>query len=114
MRLARRARLTALLGIAIVGSACASMRGVSVGSDSASTYAVEVNNTMPHVMNISWSDGGDEKSLGSVGSGRVERFIVAGAKTTQVTLMARDANRTHTRSIPVTLVAGSTQRVTVR
>jgi hypothetical protein len=88
------------------------MRGVSVGSDS--TYAVEVSNTMPHAMNITWSDGGDEKSLGSVGSGRVERFIVAGAKSTQITLLARDANRTHSRSIPVTLVAGSTQRVTVR
>ena len=114
MPFARQAQLTALLGIAMFGSACASMRGVSVGSDSSATYAVEVTNTMPHAMTISWSEGGDEKSLGSVGSGRTERFIVAGAKSTQVTLMARDANRTHTRSIPVTLVAGSTQRVTVR
>jgi hypothetical protein len=114
MPLARRAQLTALLGITMFGSACASMRGVSVGSDSASTYAVEVSNTMPHAMNITWSDGGDEKALGSVGSGRVERFIVAGAKSTQITVLARDANRTHSRSIPVTLVAGSTQRVTVR
>lgn len=110
----RRGGLAAALAVGILMSGCASMRGVSVGSDSAATYAVEVTNTMPHSMNIAWSDGGEEKALGSVPSGRAERFIVAGATSSRITLTARDANRTHTRTIPVDLVAGTTQRVTVR
>jgi hypothetical protein len=110
----RRFGLNAVMAVGFLLSGCASMRGVSVGSDSSATYAVEVTNTMPHSMNIAWSDGGEEKTLGSVGSGRAERFIVAGAKSSQITLTARDANRTHSRTIPVDLVAGTTQRVTVR
>ena len=103
-----------VLIIAVASANCASMRGVEVGSDSAATYSIEVSNTMPHAMTVSWSDGGSAKMLGSVGSGRTERFIIAGAKATSVSITARDANGTHTRAYDVSLVAGSTQKVTVR
>jgi hypothetical protein len=108
----RRAMLCGAVALTTVTAGCASMRGVSVGSESAN-YAVEVTNTMPHSMAIYWSDGGEEKLLGNVGSGQVERFIIAGSKTPRVTITARDANRTHSRPYTVDLTAGTTQRIRV-
>jgi|SRR5687767_15054026 hypothetical protein len=113
MRLQRILRSLALFAILFASAGCASMRGVSVGSEEAN-YSIDVTNTMPHSMTVSWSDGGETKLLGSVGSGRTERFIIAGAKSSSVSITARDANGTHNRSYDVSLVAGSTQKVTVR
>jgi len=107
------ARVAGLFVLVALSQGCASTRSVSVGSDTP-TYSVDVTNQMSHTIWIHWSDGGSTKHLGSVGGGRTERLIVAGAKSASVTFTANDANNAHTRTYPVTLAAGSTQKITVR
>jgi hypothetical protein len=113
MRLQPILRSLGLVAILVAAAGCASMRSVSVGSEEAN-YSIDITNTMPHAMTVSWSDGGQPRSLGSVGSGRTERFIIAGAKSANVSIIARDANGTHTRSYDVSLTAGTPQKLTVR
>ncbi|MGH7467500.1 MAG: hypothetical protein ACRENP_05885 [Longimicrobiales bacterium] len=102
------------LAVALMALAgCASTRSVSVGSDV--TYRLEVVNQMPQAMTVFWSDGGEPRMLGSVGSGRTESFVIAGAGSTNVSITARDAGGTR-RGGPysVTLEAGVVKRVVVR
>jgi hypothetical protein len=107
--------LQLLLGLAVtVFAGCASMRGASVGTDP--VYAIEVANQMPHAMTVFWSQsGGEPRSLGTVASGRTERFVIAGNTTNTISVTARDTNGTHrTGPYSVTLEAGVTKRVIVR
>lgn len=109
----RRFHPALVLALALVAGACASTRSVSVGSDA--TYPIEVVNQMPHAMTAYWSDGGEDRMLGSVGSGRTERFLIAGNRSTSISVTARDANGTHTVGpYSVTLEAGVPKRVVVR
>lgn len=114
MKTLKRAHLLALTAIALALPGCASMRGANVGTDNTATARIEVVNQLGRSMNISWSDGSGEKALGSVAAGRTEQFVIAGARTTSVTVMARDAAGSTSRSFPVDLAGGGTQRVTVR
>lgn len=99
--------------VVLATTGCASMRSASVGTDPGN-YSIDATNQMGHSMTVFWSEGGDERMLGSVAAGRTERFIVT-SSTPNVTILARDANRTHTAGPwQVTLVAGSPQRVTIR
>jgi hypothetical protein len=107
----------ALLGLAwtliFLTTACASMRSVSVGSDT--SYPIEVTNQMPHAMTVFWSDGGEPRALGAVSSLRTQQFKIVGNRTNSVSITARDANGTHSRGpYSVTLQAGVVKRVTVR
>lgn len=105
--------VTAML-VLILTAGCASMRSASVGTDT-TNYSIEATNQMGHAMTVFWSDGGEEKMLGSVAAGRTERFIIAAPRSTSISVLARDANRTHMAGPwQVTLTAGSSQRVTVR
>jgi hypothetical protein len=101
------------LALALVATACASMRSVSVGSDP--SYPIEVTNQMPHAMTVFWSDGGEPRALGAVSSGRTQQFRIVGNRTSSVSITARDANGTHSVGpFSVTLEPGVIKRVVVR
>lgn len=115
MRLIRRVFAAAALLTLPVAAGCASMRSVSVGSDSTDTYAIEVTNTRSYTMTVYWTDGGNAKDLGPVGAGRRERFIIAGASSNTISVGAREAAGTRTAGpYTVTLQAGVTRQVTLR
>jgi hypothetical protein len=106
----RRYRLLFLaLVVAVAGTACA--RGVTLNPDAGQTYAVNVVNQMPHAMIVSFDDGSGTRLLGTVGSNREERFVVAGAARETVTIVARDEGDTHTVRRTVTLISGGTVEV---
>jgi hypothetical protein len=111
--------LGGLLVTLLATAACASTRGVRVGSGdesgSGTTYRIEVVNQTSRQLTVYWSDGGEPRALGGVSAGRTEYFIIAGNRTNTVTITANDASGT-TRSGPhsVTLQAGVTRRVQLR
>ena len=111
MRLTRS--FLALIALILVSSSCASMRGVSVGSDTAS-YAIDVTNTTARSADVYWSAGGDPKLLGSVGPGRKEHFIIAGATSSNVSVTARDTSGRTLGPYSVLLAPGVTKAVTLR
>jgi hypothetical protein len=114
MRLTQILPAASAMMVLVLTAGCASMRSASVGTDAAN-YSIDATNQMGHSMTVFWSDGGEEKMLGSVAAGRTERFIIAAPRTTSISVMARDANRTHMAGPwQVTLVANSPQRVTIR
>lgn len=105
-----RLRLLALaLLVASVGLACA--RGVTLNPDAGQSYAVNVVNEMPHPMVVSYDDGETVRLLGTVGAEREERFVIAGASRTTITLVATDEADTHTVRRTVSLVPGGTVEV---
>jgi hypothetical protein len=112
MRL-NRSLLSAVLLLGILSSACASMRGVSVGSEAA-TYAIEVLNSTGRSAEVYWSAGGSPKLLGSVGAGRRERFIIAGATSSSVSVTAKDTSGRTLGPYNVDLQAGVTKSLTLR
>jgi hypothetical protein len=108
-----RFRIGLTLALLIAAGGCASTRSVTVGSDV--TYRVDVVNQMAQAMTVYWSDGGSPRLLGSVGSGRTERFVIAGASSTSVAITARDAGGSRQAGpYAVTLEAGVVKRVIVR
>ena len=114
MRLAHSLRLGLLLVLATASTACASMRKVSVGEESSQTYSIDVTNQRNSTMTVSWSDGSDTRTLGTVAAGRTERFIIAGAKSTSISVTGRNSSGASSGPYSVTLVAGAAQKVTLR
>lgn len=94
--------------------ACASMRGVDVGTDTSSSYAVVVENDRSSSVNISYVDGDRTIALGSVPAGEERRFIIGSPSSTSITLTARSSAGTVVGTHDVVLTGGSTMRVTVR
>ena len=111
MRLNRFLALLLLLVCTTAG--CASSRGVSVGSDTGQ-YALDVTNTTGTAVDVYWSTGSEPKMLGNVAPGRKEHFIVAGAKSSTVSITAVSAGGKSMGPFPVVLEAGSTKSVTIR
>lgn len=106
--------IAAVMASALGLSACASMRGVEVGTDSANTYAVEVTNRRASAIHISYVNEGRTVELGSVTSGSPQRFIIASPSSTSISLMARTASGTVVGTYNVVLTSGATARVTVQ
>lgn len=104
----------ALFTVLTLTAGCASMRKVDVGSESGSTYAINVANQRTQAMTIYWSDGGEPKMLGDVAPGRSERFIVAGAKNPSISVTGRSSSGSTVGPFSVTLEAGATKTVTLR
>lgn len=103
----RRFRLLVLaLLVAVAGTACA--RGVTLNPETGSTYAINVVNQMSHSMIVSFDDGSSTRLLGTVGANREERFVIAGAARSTVTIVAHDEGDTHTVRRTVTLVPDGT------
>ncbi len=112
MRRLRFLTLAALTALIVVASgACA--RNVALNEDIGQTYAVNVINRMPHAMVISYDDGQTTRPLGTVAANRSERFVIAGASGSTITLVATDAGDTMTARRTVVLSAGSTVDVII-
>ena len=107
-------RTVLAIGAALLATGCASMRGVEVGSEPSTTYAIEVTNNRSSSVSISYSDGGSRVQLGTVSARQTERFIIASPQATNITVYATTSSGASVGNYPVTLAAGTTQRVTVR
>ena len=114
MRTSYIRRFLALLAIVSATGACASMRKVDVGSADNTVYYVNVTNQRTASMTVSWTDGTNTRELGTVAGGRTERFIVAGPKTTSISVTGRTSAGVQSGPYAVTLVAGSPQTVILR
>ena len=100
--------------IALLASACASMRKVDVTSDPNSTYRISVHNTRAGVVSVSYSDGTTTRQLGDVGGGDTMPFVVvASPNSPRITLMARTSGGTALPSQSVNLSPGQTTSVTI-
>jgi hypothetical protein len=109
-----RAYLGLLLLTLLPLTGCASMRGASVGTDTA-TYRVSVTNQTGRTMTVSWSEaGGTSRPLGEVAAGRTESFVIAGATGTTVSITARASGGQTSGPYTVSLISGEVQRVTLR
>lgn len=108
-------RLLRLLTLAVLATfgtaACA--RGVAMNPDAGQTYAVSIQNQMPHPMIISFDDGATTRLLGTVAGNRTERFVIAGAARETITIIATDEADTHTVRRTVTLAPGGTVDVRI-
>jgi hypothetical protein len=102
------------IGAGLLLAGCASTRGVEVGSEASSTYAIEVTNNRSSTVTIQYSDGGSRVQLGTVAARQTERFIIAAPQATNITVYAATSAGASVGNWPITLLAGSTQRVTVR
>lgn len=68
---------------------------------------------MPHPMVVSYDDGTGVRLLGTVGANQTELFVLAGARSAEVTIIAVDEGRSHTVRKRVALRPGSTVYVTL-
>lgn len=105
----RRLRLTAFAAItAVAGVACA---GAAMDTDLGERYGVTVVNELSEPMIVSVDDGSSTRLLGTVGAEREERFVLQGASSTTVTIVARDEADTRTLRRTVVLRAGRSVEV---
>lgn len=108
----RRLRLLTLAAlVSVAGLACA--RGVTLNPDAGQTFAVNVINEMSHAMVISYDDGQTTRPLGTVGANQRDRFVIATADGTTVTIVATDQGDTHTVRRTVALSPGQTVDVRI-
>jgi hypothetical protein len=106
----RRNALILLLAVSI--SACASMRGVEVGTDKSSTQKVSVTNARSGSISLSYNDGSGVRELGSIGAGSTETVTVV-TTSGSVTLVAKTSTGATIGSFPVTF-SGTIPSITVR
>lgn len=107
----RRLRVFSLaLLVSFAGMACA--RTVTLNEDTGQTYAVNVINDLSQAMVVSYDDGQTTRPLGTVQANQRERFVIAGASGTTVTLVA--TNQADTRTVRRTVVLSPGQTVDVR
>jgi hypothetical protein len=107
-------KLVLLIAATWLTAGCASMRGVDVGADAGTTYAIEVVNNRSGTITVAYTAGGESSHLGTVAARQTERFIIASPKSTSITVVASTSAGGSVGSYNVNLVAGSTQRVSVR
>ncbi|HUP88013.1 MAG TPA: hypothetical protein VM100_01540 [Longimicrobiales bacterium] len=98
--------LVALVAAVMMTGACASMRGVKVGTDksAAATYQVSVRNTRSTAITVMWVDATGTQELGSVRAGQTLAFNVSAASGT---LRAVNTSGTSIGSKAVNLSNGS-------
>jgi hypothetical protein len=90
-------------------------RAVSVGSEPRPVFAIQVRNALNEEMIVSYDDGTGARALGSVLAGGTERFVIASAARTTITVSARNAGGTRTAGpYTIQLAPGSTPLVTLR
>ena len=110
MRRLRQATFAVILTL-VAGAACA---GASMSSDvGQQSYAVTVINELDHPMIVSLDDGSSTRLLGTVGADREERFVLYGAASATVTLVATDEAETQTVRRTVALQPGSAVEVRI-
>lgn len=96
----------ALVTATMLSGACASMRGVSVGTDkgTVASYQVNVRNTRSSTITVMWVDGTGTQELGSVRAGQTLSFRVSSQSGT---LKALNTSGTTIGSKAVNLSNGS-------
>lgn len=105
--------LASLVMAAALTAGCASMRGIKVESDDASSYSVDVTNRRTGTVTVSYTAGEATRELGTVAAGRTERFIVISATPT-VTFHARTTSGTTLQAYTVSLSSSGPTAVTIR
>lgn len=106
--------LIAVMVLALLAGACASMRKVDVTSDPNRSYTINVHNTRAGVVSVSYSDGTVTRQLGEVGGGDTKRFVViASPSNATITVIARTSAGATLQPQSVHLTAGTTTLVTI-
>ena len=106
-----RTRLIPLIAVMGAAALAGCARSVALNTDPGETYAVSVDNPMPHAMIVSFDDGSGSRLLGTVGARQTERFVIAGSASQTVSIVAHDEAETHTVRKTVVLQAGGTVEV---
>ncbi len=102
----------ALILVALA-AACAGAQTVQVETDPDRTYSIEVRNPTDEPMIVSYDDGSGVRLLGTVGGGQAEHFVIAGARSADIAVIAVDEDRSRTVRRQVRLRPGSTVYVTL-
>ena len=99
--------------LVILTAGCA--RAVTVGSQPSPDYAVQVRNTLPRDMIVSYDAGSGPAILGTVRANGSERFVIAVRAPGTVTITARDESGSRLSGpYSVQLQAGTTVEVSLR
>lgn len=113
MRIMKPLRGALIVALALVGWSCS--RAVTVGSNNATVYAIQVQNTLPQAMVVSFQDDAGTHQLGIAGPGHAERFVIARPSSTRIFIKAVDqGGMKSVGPIPVILEEGRTVQVTLR
>lgn len=104
-------RASTILTIVALAFLAACTRPVSVESEPGPAYTLVVVNPMPHDMIVSYTDGTGTSLLGTVPANGRDEFIITGAATPNIRVLATDEEETHTVDRMVTLRAGGTTEV---
>jgi hypothetical protein len=102
-------RVVPLLALAVLAGSC---RAVAVATDAEGSYAIDIHNSLGQPLSVAFDDGAGPRSLGAVGAGRQERFLVVRPARLQVAIFATGQTTGQTLRRDVTLRAGAP--VTVR
>ncbi|MEJ2677721.1 MAG: hypothetical protein P8174_01445 [Gemmatimonadota bacterium] len=105
-------RVVSSLALATVLGACS--HAMHAETNPERTYAIAVENPLAEAMAVSYDDGTGSRLLGMVEAGQTERFVLAGAQSSEITLTAVSEDRTTTIRKSVTLRPGSVVHVTLR
>lgn len=76
-------------GLLLLFGALGCARAVSIGSDPAPTYTLDVHNATNAPVNVFYLANGAERVLGQVGSADTERFVIAATYGPSVRIIAR-------------------------
>jgi hypothetical protein len=108
----RSLRASVLL-LVLTGAACS--RAVTVNSQPAATVSLEVRNTFPDEMIVSYNDGSATRTLGSIPAGRTERFVIVPPASSSITVTARNsAGSRNFGPLRLTVSPGGTSSVVIR
>ena len=101
---------TILIGLAVALAACG---GKNIETVPGPVYMLTVHNPMSHAMDVWYDDGAETVELGRVEPSLTREFVIAGAASDTVEVIARDNDRTHTISRTVALARGTSPRVSL-
>jgi hypothetical protein len=105
-----KARLAAVLGLSLLAlSACAG-RVTPDTPAQGQDFTVEVVNSMPHAMNVSYELGTETAVLGSVDANQTRRFTIPNRGADAVRLVATDQGKTHRVDNTLELDSGDVTR----
>lgn len=73
-------QLAAVMVAVMLAAGCASMRGVSVGTDKTVTgsYALRVHNSRSSAIVLTWTGGSGSQALGTLNSGDTQSYTIYG------------------------------------